>query len=98
MEMNDTQDYQGVLNQLEKIKILDYFDEPEKHDGSKMLYKSHVSVVHLQTGQTITGSSELVESKSKARDQAAQDAYHQIQGIEQGIVVSSWQIQAGKGE
>ena len=101
MEVNDVQDYQRVLNQLSqhgKIKILDYFNEPEKHDGSRMLYRSHVSLVHIQTGQTITGSSVLVESRSKAKDQAAQDAWCHIQGIEQGMVARPLQIQAGRGE
>ena len=103
MEVNDVpqQDCQGVLDQLSqlgKIKILDYFDEPEKYDGSRILYKSHVSLIHIQTGQTITGSSVLVESKSKAKNQAAQDAWFQIQGIEQGIVARSLQLQEGKGE
>ena len=77
--------YRGVLNNLsqtKKINIINYFDEPSKHDGKRMLYRSHVSITFLSTGQAVTGSSNWVESKSKAREQAAEDAYKQIRSIE----------------
>ena len=83
MDVNNRQGYyRGVLNHLsqtKKIEILSYFNEPEKHDGTRMYYRCHVSLKYLQTKQTITGSSTHVESKSKAQEQAAKDAWSQIQ-------------------
>ena len=95
MDVQGFTDYQDALNQLSQLKkiiIISYFDEPEKHDGSRMLYRSHVSLKHIQTGQTLTGSSVYVESRDKAKEQAAQDAWCQIQQAR------SFQIQEGRGE
>ena len=91
-------DYRSALDQLsqnKKIEILGYFDEHDRYDGTTMLYRSHVSLKLLQTGQIVVGSSMDVESNIKAREQAAEHAWYQIRNIEQKRLL---QVQEGRGE
>lgn len=102
-QFNIQDDYQRALDHLsqnKKIEIIDYFDEPERYDDTlcTVLYKSHVSLRHMQTGQQIIGSSMKVKSQSKARQQAAEHAWYQIESIEQGMVARPFQIQQGRGD
>jgi hypothetical protein len=88
------------MSQNKKIEIISYFDEPGRYDDTlcTMLYRSHVSLKYMQTGQQIIGSSMDVESQSKARQQAAEHAWCQIESIEQGMVAKPLQIQQGRGD
>ena len=92
-------DYRGALDRLSqntKIEVIGYFDEPGRYDDTlcTVLHRSHVSLRHMQTGQQVIGSSMKVESQSKARQQAAEHAWYQIESIEQGTL----QIQQGRGD
>ena len=102
-QYNIPDDYQGALDHLsqnKKIEIIDYFDEPGRYDDTlcTMLYRSHVSLRHIQTGMKVIGSSMDVESKSKARKQAAEHGWCQIDSIERGMVARPLQIQEGRGD
>lgn len=52
----------------------------------------------MQTGQKIVGSSMDAESQSKAREQAAEHAWCQLQSIEQGKVARTLYVQEGRGD
>lgn len=93
--------YRGVLNHLQqtgKIKVHDYFDT-EHFNGTRIQYKSHVSLRHIQSGKEITGSSCYVQNKSEAREKAAENAYSYILAVEfnMGAVAVPKAAQDGKG-
>lgn len=95
--------YQEALDRLSqdrKIEIISYFDEPRIYDDTlcTVLYRSHVSLRHMLTGQKIVGSSMDIESQSKAREQAAEHAWYQIESIKQGMVARPLQFQEGRGD
>ena len=93
--------YQDALDHLSgvnKIRILGYFDEPPQFDGNTVVYKTHVSIEHIQNGQTVTGSGSFAANKSEAKEQAAKDAWLQLQEAELSSEMTARQLrQEGRG-